>query len=129
MRFHLADAATVDARYDVVFAFECVHDLPDPVAVLATMRAMAGEHGTVIVMDERVAETFTAPGDDVERLMYGYSLICCLADGMTQQPSAGTGTVMRPATLRHYAVRAGFSGLEVLDIADDFFRFYRLTPT
>jgi len=29
------------------------------------MRALAGEHGTVIVMDERVAETFTAPGDDI----------------------------------------------------------------
>ena len=40
-------------------------------------------------MDERVAETFTAPGDDVERLMYGYSLMCCLADGMAHEPSAG----------------------------------------
>jgi SAM-dependent methyltransferase len=127
VRFHVADAATVDARYDVVFAFECIHDLPDPVAVLGAMRALAGDHGTVVVMDERVAETFTAPGDEVERLMYGYSLICCLADGMAHQPSAATGTVMRPATLRDYAVRAGFGGIEILDVADDFFRFYRLT--
>jgi len=36
----------------------------------------------VIVTDERVAETFTAPGDEIERLMYGYSLLCCLPDGM-----------------------------------------------
>ncbi|MBW0091331.1 class I SAM-dependent methyltransferase [Pseudonocardia sp. KRD-184] len=126
VRFHVADAATIDDRYDVVFAFECIHDLPDPVAVLASMRTLAGDDGTVVVMDERVAETFTAPGDDIERLMYGYSLMCCLADGMAHQPSAGTGTVMRPATLRDYAVRAGFDGIEVLDIDDDFFRFYRL---
>jgi hypothetical protein len=33
---------------------------------------------------------------------------------------------MRPDTLRDYAVRAGFGGIEVLDIADEFFRFYRL---
>jgi len=127
VRFHLADATTVAGReYDVVAAFECVHDLPDPVGVLAAMRGLAGDRGTVLVMDERVAETFTAPGDDIERLMYGYSLLCCLPDGMAHQPSAGTGTVMRPDTLRDYAVRAGFAEVEVLAIENDFFRFYRL---
>ncbi|WP_409329543.1 class I SAM-dependent methyltransferase [Trujillonella humicola] len=126
VRFSVADAATVDGHYDVVTAFECIHDLPDPVAVLAAMRRLAGESGTVLVMDERVAEAFTAPGDEIERLMYGYSLVCCLADGMSTSPSAGTGTVMRPATLRGYARQAGFADAEVLDVADDFFRFYRL---
>ena len=127
VRFHAVDAATVDGEsYDAVFAFECIHDLPDPVGVLAAMRRLAGDAGAVVVMDERVAETFTAPGDDVERLMYGYSLVCCLADGMAHGPSAGTGTVMRPSTLRRYAVEAGFADVEILDIANDFFRFYRL---
>jgi hypothetical protein len=133
VRFHAVDAATKDfdtvdaASYDAVFAFECVHDLADPVGVLAAMRRLAGGDGAVIVMDERVAETFTAPGDEVERLMYGYSLVCCLADGLAHQPSAGTGTVMRPSTLRGYAVEAGFAGMEILDIENDFFRFYRLS--
>ena len=99
---------------------------PTRSGVLAAMRRLAGDGGTVVVMDERVAETFTAPGDDVERLMYGYSLVCCLADGMAHQPSAGTGTVMRPSTLRRYAVEAGFADVEILDIDNDFFRFYRL---
>jgi 2-polyprenyl-3-methyl-5-hydroxy-6-metoxy-1,4-benzoquinol methylase len=127
VRFHAVDAATVEGEpYDVVFAFECIHDLPDPVAVLAAMRRLAGGRGAVVVMDERVAETFTAPGDDVERLMYGFSLLCCLADGMAHRPSVGTGTVMRPSTLRRYATEAGFAEVEILDIANDFFRFYRL---
>jgi hypothetical protein len=73
-----------------------------------------------------VAETFTAPGDEVERLMYGYSLMCCLADGMAHAPSVATGTVMRPSTLRRYAVEAGFADVDILDIANDVFRFYRL---
>jgi 2-polyprenyl-3-methyl-5-hydroxy-6-metoxy-1,4-benzoquinol methylase len=127
VRFHVADAATVEeGPYDAVFAFECIHDLPDPVAVLAAMRRLAGDDGAVVVMDERVAETFTAPGDEVERLMYGYSVLCCLADGMAHSPSVGTGTVMRPSTLRRYAADAGFADVEILDIANDFFRFYRL---
>jgi hypothetical protein len=56
-------------------------------------------------MDERAANTFTAPGDEIERLKYGYSLMCCLIEGMAHQPSPGTGTVMRPDTLRGYAQR------------------------
>jgi SAM-dependent methyltransferase len=127
VRFHAGDVAAVDGgTYDAVFAFECIHDLADPVGVLAAMRKLAGGSGAVVVMDERVAETFTAPGDDVERLMYGYSLVCCLADGMAHGSSAGTGTVMRPSTLRRYAVEAGFADVEILDIENDFFRFYRL---
>ena len=42
-------------------------------------------------MDEKVAETFTAPGDEVERLMYGYSLFFCLANGLADQPAWAPG--------------------------------------
>jgi SAM-dependent methyltransferase len=130
VRFSVADAGDLagDDGYDLVTAFECVHDLPDPVAVLTTMRRLVRPGGTVLVVDEKVAETFTAPGDDVERLMYGYSLTCCLPDALSTRPSAGTGTVMRPRTLERYAQDAGFGDLTVLPIEHDFFRFYRLEP-
>jgi SAM-dependent methyltransferase len=130
VRFSAVDAGTLpaDEGYDLVTAFECVHDLSDPVAVLTTMRRLARPGGTVLVVDEKVAETFTAPGDDVDRLMYGYSLTCCLPDGLSTRPSVGTGTVMRPATLARYAREAGFAGVTVLPVEHDFFRFYRLEP-
>ncbi|MGH3977806.1 MAG: class I SAM-dependent methyltransferase [Pseudonocardiaceae bacterium] len=128
VRFHHADAGTVDPQggYALVCAFECIHDMPDPVSVLVAMRSLVAGDGTVLVMDERVAETFTAPGDEVERLMYGFSILCCLPDGLSHQPSVGTGTVMRPSTLEGYARQAGFTGIEVLPLDNDFFRFYRL---
>jgi len=126
VQFHLADAADAAGRYDLVAAFECIHDMPDPVSVLAAMRRLAEPDGVVLVMDERVAERFTAPGDEIEQLMYGYSLMSCLPDGMAHAGSVGTGTVMRPDTLRGYATAAGFTDLDVLPIDDDFFRFYRL---
>jgi 2-polyprenyl-3-methyl-5-hydroxy-6-metoxy-1,4-benzoquinol methylase len=127
VRFRAVDAATVAAgEYDLVTAFECVHDLADPVGVLAAMRRLVAPGGTVLVMDERVPEEFTGPGDPVEQLMYGMSLFICLPDGMSHDGSRATGTVMRPDTLRGYAVEAGFSGIEVLPIENDLFRFYRL---
>ncbi|MGH1564775.1 class I SAM-dependent methyltransferase [Mumia sp. DW29H23] len=126
--FRHADAGTVeDARgYGLVTAFECVHDMPDPVSVLATMRAMADPDGWVLVVDERVPDEFTGPGDPVEQLMYGYSVLVCLPDGMSHRPTRATGTVMRPDVLRGYAREAGFADIEVLPIENDVFRVYRL---
>jgi len=113
-------------RYDVVTAFECVHDMPDPVAVLRAMRRISEPDGFVLVMDERAEEAYAAPAGPVERLLYGFSLLCCLPDGLSHPDGVGTGTVMRPSTLEAYAAEAGFSSVEVLAIEHDMFRFYRL---
>ena len=131
VRFHQVDAGALaeDERYDVVFAFECIHDLADPVSVLSAMRRLAGDDGLVVVMDENVADDFHAPGSEVERLMYGYSLTCCLPDGRAHEHSAATGTVMRRQTFEQYALAAGYSAVEVLPIEHDFFRFYGLVGT
>lgn len=110
----------------MVIALECIHDLSDPVGVLGTMRRLAGDKGVVLVMDEAVGHEFTGEDDVVERLMYGFSLVCCLPDGRSHTPSVATGTVMRPATLERYAVEAGFSGVDELPIDADLFRFYQL---
>jgi SAM-dependent methyltransferase len=127
--FHVADGAALaaDDTFDAAFAFECLHDMSNPVEVLASIRRAVRSHGLVVIMDEAVGEEFTAPGDDLERLMYGFSLFICLPDGMSSQPSAATGTVMRPTTLAAYGRQAGFDRLEILPIDDfGFFRFYRL---
>ncbi|MEX0795914.1 MAG: hypothetical protein WD274_04410, partial [Acidimicrobiia bacterium] len=78
-----------------------IHDLADPVNVLATMKEASGEDGYVLVMDEAVADAFGQSSDDVERLMYGFSLFVCLPDGMSQESSAGTGTIMRRRPCGH----------------------------
>lgn len=128
--FHVRDAAepTIAGDYDLVTIFEAIHDVSRPVEVLMTARRLAGEDGAVIVMDERVAETFSAPGDPIERFFYGASVLFCLPVGMAEQPSAGTGTVMRPDVLRAYAAEAGFGDVEILPIEHDMWRFYRLLP-
>ncbi len=79
-----------------------------------------------MVVDEAVADDFTAPGDVVEQAMYGYSTLICLPDSLSSPPSVATGTVMRRSMLTNYAIRAGFAGVDVLPIEGfAFFRFYR----
>ncbi|MDY6936118.1 MAG: methyltransferase domain-containing protein [Cyanobacteriota bacterium] len=131
VRIQKRDAAdfSLAGQYDLVMAFECVHDMGNPVGALQTMRYLAGENGVVLIADERVGETFTATGNDVEWMMYGWSVLHCLPVGMADGAECycgGTGTVMRSKTLLHYAQEAGFSRVEVLPIENSVFRFYRL---
>lgn len=126
--FHARDAGdgALNGRYDLVTAFECLHDMGNPVGVLSTMRRLASDSGTVIVMDERVGDTFTATGNEVEWMMYGWSVLHCLPVGMAEGCSAATGTVMRADTMRRYALEAGFREMEILPIENFFFQFYQL---
>jgi hypothetical protein len=84
------------------------------------------EDGSVVVADERVADSFTAPADDLERFYYGFSVLHCLPVGMVGEDAAGTGTVMRADTVRRSGEEAGFGKFEVLPVENDFYRFYRL---
>ena len=130
LRFRTADAGNLaqdKGTYDAVFASECIHDMPRPIEVLTAARQALRPDGMAVVIDEAVGEEFRAPGDEIEQLMYGFSLFVCLPDGLSSAPSVGTGTVMRPATLRSYATQAGFTTVDVLPINDfGFLRFYHL---
>ena len=127
VEFRHGDAASLDdGPYDAAIIIEAVHDMANPVPVLHAIRGALAEGSSLIVVDERVAEEFGAPGDDLERFMYGWSITTCLPDGRSRSPSVATGTVMRPSTLRGYAREAGFADVEILPIENDFFRFYRL---
>jgi SAM-dependent methyltransferase len=126
--FEVRDAADPATRgaYDLACIFEALHDTPRPTEVLAALRDMLRDDGSLLVADERVADAFTAPGDEIERMMYGWSISHCLPAAMVDQPAEPTGTVLRGPTLRELAGRAGFGSVEVLPIENDVFRFYRL---
>lgn len=128
VQFHAVDVATLDevGVYDAVVGFEFIHDLAQPVKVLEAMRRMAKPGAPVVIMDENVGEEFASDPDGAERLMYAFSLFVCLPDAMSQEPTAATGTVMRPDTLRSYARDAGFLDAEVVSIDNDLWRFYRM---
>jgi len=82
----------------------------------------------VLIADERVADAFAAPGDEVERVMYGWSVAHCLPSSRTEPNSAALGTVLRTGTVRELAAAAGFGSVDVLPVANDFLRLYSLRP-
>ncbi len=129
--FAVRDAADPAAagRYDLAVVIEAIHDLSRPVDVLRAIRGMLKGDGLLLVADEKTEPAFTAPGSELERTFYGFSLLTCLPAAMGDRETAGTGTVMRESTFRGYAEAAGFGGFQTLDEPTlDMMRFYLLTP-
>ena len=133
VRFEVSDVSDTASfvgsasSYDLLLAFEMVHDLARPVDALRTLRHLGTDDATYLVMDEKVEERFDPTTENpMERFFYAASVLHCLPVGRSESPSAATGTVMRPDTLRSYASEAGFTDIETLPIEHDLFRFYRL---
>jgi SAM-dependent methyltransferase len=125
---HDASDPQLPGTYDLVTIFEALHDMNHPVSALQTVHRSLAPGGSVVIADERVADRFTAPGDELERFNYGWSVLHCLTVGMLDEDSAGTGTAIRADTVRAYAAAAGFTAVDELPIEHDFWRFYRLLP-
>jgi 2-polyprenyl-3-methyl-5-hydroxy-6-metoxy-1,4-benzoquinol methylase len=127
--FEVRDAAglTVTEPVALVCVFEALHDMGRPVDVLRRAHAALAPGGTVLIGDERVAPDFTAPGDDLERFMYGWSVLHCLPATLAEPDhTVANGTVLREPTVHRWAEAAGFTRTRTLPIDNDFWRFYRL---
>ena len=128
--FHAVDAASPGLRggYDLVVAFESLHDMPRPVEALVAMRGLAAPAGTVLVVEEKVGETYSLPASPSDRLNYGWSVLTCLASAMNGPGAAGTGTVLRRDALERYARQAGFSSIEDAGVPHEAWTFWRMKP-
>ncbi|WP_277212186.1 class I SAM-dependent methyltransferase [Isoptericola croceus] len=124
---HSAGEDVEGGPYDVAFLFECLHDMPHPVDVLTAVRASLADGGTVVVMDEAADDELAVPADLIQRMLYGFSTLCCLPDSLSHPGSVGTGTVIRRETVERYAHDAGFTGVTDVPIENfGFWRFYEL---
>jgi 2-polyprenyl-3-methyl-5-hydroxy-6-metoxy-1,4-benzoquinol methylase len=128
--FQVLDVAEAQAdAYDLAVVIEAIHDMTQPVGVLASIRRMLRPDGVTLIADEKTEDAFTAPASETERFFYGFSILTCLPAAMTERPTAAIGTVMRADTMRRLATEAGYRDVERLDEpALDTLRFYRLTP-
>lgn len=126
--FQMSDAARLAEQgpFDLILVLEALHDMSRPVEVLHALRRALRPDGTLLIADEKVAEHFHAPADDLERLMYGWSIVHCLPVSLAETPSAAIGTVIRPDTVIELARTAGFGRVEVLPVDGGFFRLYRV---
>lgn len=130
--YTIGDAARSDElpspetrRYDLVCVFEALHDMGDPIGALRSFRDLLNPGGVLLVADERVADTFAPPTEEVERMQYAFSVTHCLPATMHESTETASGTALRAPTVREWASRAGYGQITELPVENLFWRFYR----
>jgi len=116
----------MNGKYDLITAFECLHDMAYPETALKKMKDMLSEDGAVLISEEAVGDNLEENKNFLGHMMYNFSVLHCLPQSMVFPDSAAIGTVMNPSRLKELAVEAGFSSFKVLPVENDFWRFYQL---
>ena len=121
VRFEVRDVAALDepARYDLITAFDVIHDQAQPAAVLkGVARALAPE-GRFLMVDIRASSNLHEnAAHPFGPFLYGVSTMHCMTVSLALN-GAGLGAVWGEQQALAMLNEAGFGGVDVHRLADD----------
>lgn len=109
VHFEVAGAKTYRGRdYDLVAAFDCLHDMGDPVGVAAHVLETLGPEGSWMIVEpfanDRVEDNLNLVG----RAFYSISTMVCTPCSLAQEVGLGLGAQAGEARLREVVNEGGF---------------------
>ena len=125
-RFEACDVATLDApgRFDLVTAFDAIHDQANPGRVLANIATSLRPGGTFLMCDIRASSNVE---DNIELpwapYLYTASTLHCMTVSLALDGD-GLGTVWGTQTALRMLGEAGFGRVDVKEIETDPFNVY-----
>lgn len=120
-----ATAIPTEPPFDLITAFDVVHDLAEPRAAVARIREALAEDGTFLMMEPAVHPDLEDNIEPRAALLYGVSLLFC----MTQSLAAGgegLGTAWGPRKAEELCRSAGFGHFRRLPVENPFSAFYEV---
>jgi 2-polyprenyl-3-methyl-5-hydroxy-6-metoxy-1,4-benzoquinol methylase len=120
VRFEVRDVATPPGeRYDLVTAFDAIHDQADPAAVLRAIRASLAPDGIFLMQDIRASSLLERNVDHpLAPFLYAVSVMHCMTVSLAQG-GAGLGTMWGEERARAMLADAGFGEVSVHTLPHD----------
>jgi len=110
VRFAVAAADSFPGTgYDLVTAFDCLHDMGHPVAAAAHVREALAPDGTFLLVEPAAADDMTGNLNPVGRVYYAFSTLLCVPSALAQEPDVVLGNQAGEARTRQILTRAGFT--------------------
>lgn len=117
-RFELRDAAELAAApgFDVITAFDAVHDQRSPATVLRRVHDALAPRGVFVMVDVKASSLVENNiGDPYAPLHYGISLLFCLPTSLADGAGAGLGAMWGRELAGEMLAAAGFGSVQVID--------------
>ena len=121
VRFEVRDVAKTPGgeRYELVTAFDAIHDQADPAAVLRAIRASLAPDGIFLMQDIRASSALERNLDHpLAPFLYAVSLMHCMTVSLAQGGS-GLGTMWGEERARAMLADAGFGEVSVHTLPHD----------
>lgn len=125
VRFAAVPVEELDSasRYDLIMAFDCVHDFSDPLSTLKAIRERLAPGGTFFVVEPKAADRLEDNKHSVGTMFYGFSVFHCMTQSLANG-GPGLGTCMGPSRTEALMREAGFTDFERLDLKSQVNLFY-----
>jgi 2-polyprenyl-3-methyl-5-hydroxy-6-metoxy-1,4-benzoquinol methylase len=132
-RFHDAGREPLpeDGRFDLVTAFDCIHDMTHPADVLRAVRRSLKPDGTCLIVDINAKPTFeeNLAANPMAAMMYGFSVLTCMSSGLSTPDGAGLGTLgFSEPVARQMTAAAGFTRFQRHDLDNPVNAYYEVRP-
>ncbi|MGW6205390.1 methyltransferase domain-containing protein [Streptomyces sp. NPDC055089] len=122
--FDIGDCAEVSGSYDLITAFDVVHDLARPARALACVAAALAEDGVFLMGDiaasSRLEENIDHP---LGPALYTFSVFYCMSVSLGEG-GEGLGTVWGEQTARRMLGEAGFGRIDTQRVEGDILNVY-----
>ncbi len=118
-----------DSSIDLITTFDCLHDMTHPQRVMHEIRAAIRPDGVWFVADIKARDTYAenVRKNPMASMMYGVSVMSCMASALSEPDGAGLGTLgMSESVLTGMAHAAGFSQVKKLAIDHAVNAFYAI---
>ncbi len=123
-----ADSIPLQPPFQLITAFDVIHDLADPGAGLERIRSALSPDGVFLMMEPNLSSRLEDNMHDIGALIYGMSALHCMTQSLAAD-GEGLGAAWGRERAEDYARKAGFSTFEPLGgITNKFSAFYLLQP-
>jgi 2-polyprenyl-3-methyl-5-hydroxy-6-metoxy-1,4-benzoquinol methylase len=120
-----AQEVSKEKKYDLICAFDCIHDMADPVRTLMTVRELLKEDGVFLWVEPNASDNPLENRNPIGKIITGVSPFYCLTVSMAHHGKA-TGNQLGERGARALASEAGFSHFEKLPIENPINQFFLL---